>query len=281
MPRLGGLAILAGLLVGALIFLPFDGETRGILGGALLVGVVGAIDDLCDLPPRGEAGRTDRRGRDPGRGGRAGRDVHAAVRRRRSTSARPAAAILTGLAMVAVMNVVNFTDGVDGLAAGVCTISAGDVRGDRAVARPRRRGRPGGGHRRRGARVPLAQLPPGERLHGRCRVEPARADARVHRGPGRAENGRRRRPRLPARRAGRADPRHGVRRRQAVQVPATRRGRPTPSTSITAWRGSGSRSGGRCSTCTCGRWRSPRSRWRCGSCRTRTTTATSTPAGRS
>jgi UDP-GlcNAc:undecaprenyl-phosphate GlcNAc-1-phosphate transferase len=32
--------------------------------------------------------------------------------------------ILTGLAMVAVMNVVNFTDGVDGLAAGVCTISA-------------------------------------------------------------------------------------------------------------------------------------------------------------
>ena len=32
-------------------------------------------------------------------------------------------ALLTGLAMVAVMNVVNFTDGVDGLAAGVCTIS--------------------------------------------------------------------------------------------------------------------------------------------------------------
>jgi UDP-GlcNAc:undecaprenyl-phosphate GlcNAc-1-phosphate transferase len=31
--------------------------------------------------------------------------------------------VLTGLAMVAVMNVVNFTDGVDGLAAGVCTIS--------------------------------------------------------------------------------------------------------------------------------------------------------------
>jgi UDP-GlcNAc:undecaprenyl-phosphate GlcNAc-1-phosphate transferase len=31
--------------------------------------------------------------------------------------------ILTGLGMVAVMNVVNFTDGVDGLAAGVCTIS--------------------------------------------------------------------------------------------------------------------------------------------------------------
>ena len=31
---------------------------------------------------------------------------------------------LTLLGIVAVMNVVNFTDGVDGLAAGVCTIAA-------------------------------------------------------------------------------------------------------------------------------------------------------------
>ena len=37
MPRLGGLAILAGVLVSALVFLPMDDETRGILGGALLV----------------------------------------------------------------------------------------------------------------------------------------------------------------------------------------------------------------------------------------------------
>ena len=126
--------------------------------------------------------------------------------------------------MVAVMNVVNFTDGVDGLAAGVCTISGVDVRDHRAVARSRRRGRPGGRHRGRRARVPLAQLPSRERLHGGCGLEPARADARVHRGAGRAENGRGRRPRLPARRAGGADPRHGVRGRQAVQVPAARLG---------------------------------------------------------
>src|SRR5688572_13381486 len=37
-PRLGGLAILAGVLVSAVIFMPFDGETRGILGGALVAG---------------------------------------------------------------------------------------------------------------------------------------------------------------------------------------------------------------------------------------------------
>ena len=35
------------------------------------------------------------------------------------------------------MNVVNFTDGADGLAAGVCTIAAGDVRDHRAVASTR------------------------------------------------------------------------------------------------------------------------------------------------
>ena len=35
----------------ALIFMPFNGETRGILGGALLVAIVGAFDDLYDMPP--------------------------------------------------------------------------------------------------------------------------------------------------------------------------------------------------------------------------------------
>src|SRR5205809_53902 len=33
-------------------------------------------------------------------------------------------AVLTVLGLVAVMNIVNFSDGIDGLAAGVCTISA-------------------------------------------------------------------------------------------------------------------------------------------------------------
>ena len=50
--RLGGLAILAGVLVAAVLFLPIDAQTRGILGGALLVTLVGALDDLYDLPPR-------------------------------------------------------------------------------------------------------------------------------------------------------------------------------------------------------------------------------------
>jgi len=121
-PRLGGLAILAGILVAALIFMPLDGQTRGILGGALVAAVVGSIDDLYDLPPAAKlAGQITA----------AAIPVAAGVRVETFTLpfvgsvdlSATGGGILTGLAMVAVMNVVNFTDGVDGLAAGVCTIS--------------------------------------------------------------------------------------------------------------------------------------------------------------
>jgi UDP-GlcNAc:undecaprenyl-phosphate/decaprenyl-phosphate GlcNAc-1-phosphate transferase len=123
-PRLGGLAILAGLLGAALAFMPLNGETRGIFGGALLIGLVGAIDDVRDLPPAAKL---------VGQVAAAAIPVSAGVRVEEFTLpfvgfldlGTTAGALLTGLAMVAVMNVVNFTDGVDGLAAGVCTISAG------------------------------------------------------------------------------------------------------------------------------------------------------------
>jgi UDP-GlcNAc:undecaprenyl-phosphate GlcNAc-1-phosphate transferase len=121
-PLLGGLAILAGLLVASAIFIPLDGETRGILGGALLVGIVGVFDDLYDLPPALKLA---------GQAAAAAIPVAAGVRVEAFTLPFVGAVdlgatgggVLTGLAMVAVMNVVNFTDGVDGLAAGVCTIS--------------------------------------------------------------------------------------------------------------------------------------------------------------
>src|SRR3712207_4062307 len=49
-PKLSGVAILVGVEAAGLIFLPMDGETRSILGGAALIAVVGMIDDIFELP---------------------------------------------------------------------------------------------------------------------------------------------------------------------------------------------------------------------------------------
>jgi UDP-GlcNAc:undecaprenyl-phosphate/decaprenyl-phosphate GlcNAc-1-phosphate transferase len=134
-PRLGGLAILAGVLVGGLLFMPGGDETRGILAGALAISVVGAVDDAIVRRPRG--GGAPVRGLPPSTK-LAGQIVAAAIPVTAgvavSTVTIPfighvdfgaAGGPLTVLGIVAVMNVVNFTDGVDGLAAGVCTIAAG------------------------------------------------------------------------------------------------------------------------------------------------------------
>ena len=47
-PGLGGLAILAAVLVSALLFLPAGGETRGIIVGAIAITFVGAVDDWLE-----------------------------------------------------------------------------------------------------------------------------------------------------------------------------------------------------------------------------------------
>ncbi|MGE5858583.1 MAG: undecaprenyl/decaprenyl-phosphate alpha-N-acetylglucosaminyl 1-phosphate transferase, partial [Solirubrobacterales bacterium] len=49
-PKLGGLAVLVAVLIGGTVFLPWDHETRSILGGAILITAVGVVDDLVDLP---------------------------------------------------------------------------------------------------------------------------------------------------------------------------------------------------------------------------------------
>jgi UDP-GlcNAc:undecaprenyl-phosphate/decaprenyl-phosphate GlcNAc-1-phosphate transferase len=125
MPRLGGLAILAGVLLAGALFLPATQETRAILGGAAAITLVGALDDAVPggLHPVLKL---------LGQFAAAAIPVAFDVRVENITLpfvdplyfgdwSYP----LTLLGMVAVMNVVNFTDGVDGLAAGVCTIAAG------------------------------------------------------------------------------------------------------------------------------------------------------------
>ena len=124
-PGLGGLAILAAVVVSALLFLPAGGETRGIIGGAIAIAFVGAVDDYREggLHPFVKLA---------GQFAAASIPVAAGVFVDHLTLpfldpielSDTAGRALTLVGMVAVMNVVNFTDGADGLAAGVCTIAA-------------------------------------------------------------------------------------------------------------------------------------------------------------
>jgi UDP-GlcNAc:undecaprenyl-phosphate GlcNAc-1-phosphate transferase len=50
-PRLGGLAIFLGILVPSLALLDLSGEMRGVIVGAAVACVVGAVDDFRGLEP--------------------------------------------------------------------------------------------------------------------------------------------------------------------------------------------------------------------------------------
>jgi UDP-GlcNAc:undecaprenyl-phosphate GlcNAc-1-phosphate transferase len=121
-PRLGGLAIFLGLLVPALAFLDLSGESRGVLLGAAIATVVGAVDDFRGLsPPVKLAGQVLAAAMPPAFGVWIDHftfpllgvvDLPAGV-----------GVPLSMIFIVAVMNMVNFLDGLDGLAAGVCAIA--------------------------------------------------------------------------------------------------------------------------------------------------------------
>ncbi|MBA2631220.1 MAG: undecaprenyl/decaprenyl-phosphate alpha-N-acetylglucosaminyl 1-phosphate transferase, partial [Thermoleophilaceae bacterium] len=124
-PGLGGLAILVAVVTSALLFLPNEPAIRGIVGGAVAITLVGAVDDALDggLPPLVKL---------VGQFGAALIPVASDVRVENVTlpfvdplQLGDWGFPLTLVGIVAVMNVVNFTDGADGLAAGVCTIAAG------------------------------------------------------------------------------------------------------------------------------------------------------------
>jgi UDP-GlcNAc:undecaprenyl-phosphate GlcNAc-1-phosphate transferase len=119
-PTLGGLAILAGVLVAGAIWLPSSGPTGSILLGAVAITAVGALDDVFDLPPWLKL---------LGQVGAAVIAVTGGVSLKEVTLpffghlAFPnEGGVLTVIWLVGLMNVVNFSDGVDGLAAGLCAI---------------------------------------------------------------------------------------------------------------------------------------------------------------
>src|SRR3954463_11542914 len=121
-PLLGGLAILAGVLAAGALLLPASAEMRGILGAALLITVVGLLDDLYDLSPQLKLlGQVAAGLICVLSGVRVDDFTFPFVGR---VDLGDLGGPLTLIGLVLIMNVVNFSDRVDGLAAGVCAIAA-------------------------------------------------------------------------------------------------------------------------------------------------------------
>jgi UDP-GlcNAc:undecaprenyl-phosphate/decaprenyl-phosphate GlcNAc-1-phosphate transferase len=123
-PRLGGLAIFLGLVVPALAFLDLSGESRGVLLGAAVATVLGAVDDFRGLsPPTKLVGQVLAAAIPPAFGVWIDHFTFPFVG---AVDLGPWIGVpLTVFWIVAVMNMVNLLDGLDGLAAGVCAISGG------------------------------------------------------------------------------------------------------------------------------------------------------------
>ncbi len=121
-PRLGGIALLLGIFVPALAFLELDGPYRGILLGAAIATTVGAIDDFRGLPWWGKLGGQVAAGAVAvGFGVTVDRFTFPGFGSQELPEWGAGAATIVWV--VAIMNMVNFLDGMDGLAAGICAIA--------------------------------------------------------------------------------------------------------------------------------------------------------------
>jgi UDP-GlcNAc:undecaprenyl-phosphate GlcNAc-1-phosphate transferase len=135
-PALGGLAMLAGVLIGAFFWLPATINLRHTAGtapgsggtvhtwaivvGACLIALVGAIDDAKPLKPQWKLLGQIAAALIAVEGGVVVTD--ATIPFIGTLQLPNTGGVLTVIWLVGLMNVVNFSDGVDGLAAGLCTI---------------------------------------------------------------------------------------------------------------------------------------------------------------
>lgn len=122
-PKLGGLAILIGVLGAGLIWLPLDTETYAVLGGALAITSLGVLDDVIELPALPKLAGQVAATLIPVLFG----DVVVDITTLPFIGGFDLGWVsypATVIGIVAVINIINFIDGVDGLASGVCAIAA-------------------------------------------------------------------------------------------------------------------------------------------------------------
>lgn len=125
-PRMGGLAIFFGFLLSTLIFVPLDGNWRGMLLGAVIIVILGIFDDIYDLPAKFKLVVQIVAALIAVFSG----NIITYVSNPNIFSANPWWELgwlgypITVLWIVALTNAVNLIDGLDGLACGVTTISS-------------------------------------------------------------------------------------------------------------------------------------------------------------
>jgi UDP-GlcNAc:undecaprenyl-phosphate GlcNAc-1-phosphate transferase len=123
-PRLGGIALFLGILVPALAFLPIEREIRGLLLGAAVATTLGAVDDFRGLLWWQKLGGMLLAAAIPTAFGIwIDRFTFPFVGIHELSAWVGVPATIAWI--VALMNMVNFLDGLDGLAAGVCSIAGG------------------------------------------------------------------------------------------------------------------------------------------------------------
>lgn len=122
-PRMGGLAIFAGFLVSVLFFVPLGTEFRSILIGALILVVLGIIDDIVALKPKTKFAGQIIAALIPAL---SGVSIHGIVNPfvpGQYSTLGIFSIPFTVIWIVGITNAVNFIDGLDGLACGVSAIA--------------------------------------------------------------------------------------------------------------------------------------------------------------
>jgi UDP-GlcNAc:undecaprenyl-phosphate GlcNAc-1-phosphate transferase len=122
-PRIGGLAIVAGILVPALLFVGLDGPVEGIVIGIPLIAAVGLIDDVRGLRPSVKLLATLVVALIPV----AGYDMRVeaiGLPFLGTIEFGPMSYVLTVVWIALVANLINLIDGMDALAAGIVAIAA-------------------------------------------------------------------------------------------------------------------------------------------------------------